>query len=149
MARDADRRSEARLGTGEPVRRRLRVLLADDDRQIAEAVETLLGSRYEIVACVRDGQALVREVQKHRPDVAIVDISMPVLNGIEATRRITESSTGVKVIILTVHDEPAYVEAAFEAGAHGYVLKFDARRELVPAITAVAANHPFRSSALG
>jgi DNA-binding NarL/FixJ family response regulator len=149
MPPDADKQTQSPVRTRVSKKPKLRVLLADDDGEVASAVEALLGGDYEIVARVRDGQSLVREVGKLHPDVAIVDISMPLLNGIEATRRITSTSTGVKVIILTVHDEPAYVEAAFEAGARGYVLKFDARDELIPAIAAVTSSHSYRSLALG
>lgn len=124
-------------------------MLADDDPVILEMVARLLRSRYEIVGSASDGAALVDAVTEHCPDVAVVDISMPKLNGIEAARVISNSADQkVKVIMLSVHDDPAYVEAAFEAGAHGYVLKQAAEQELIPAIETVFADGSYVSAGL-
>lgn len=128
--------------------RRARIVLAEDDARMLDAITDLLHDRFEIVGRVSDGEALLQEVERQRPDVAVVDLSMPVLNGIEATRRIVASNPGVKVIILTVHEDSAYVEAAFQAGARGYVLKFEASSELIPAIAAVTGNGFYRSRRL-
>jgi DNA-binding NarL/FixJ family response regulator len=125
---------------GEPTQSsRRRLVLADDDSLILEMVEGLLKTRYDVVGRASDGLALLEEVRRHRPDVAIVDISMPKLSGIEATRRICHSPQEVKIVILSVHDDSAYVDAAFDAGAHAYVLKQAAEQELIPAIETVAA----------
>lgn len=128
--------------------RRPRIVLADDDGVILGLVRDLLSTDYDVVAQVSDGEALVRSVVEHCPDFAVVDVSMPVKSGIQATREITKSCRSVKVIMLSVHDELAYVDAAFEAGARGYVLKFAAYSELIPAIRAVATDGRYLSSRL-
>lgn len=129
-----------------PIRKRL--VLADDDPHVLEMVWRLLYDHYDIVGRASDGRMLVEQVALHSPDVAVVDLSMPELSGIEATRAITRSAGTVRVVILSVHDEPAYVEAAFDAGAHGYVLKLAAERELIPAIETVIAAGSYLSIGL-
>lgn len=127
---------------------RRRLVLADDDPKILDMVGSLLGSHYDIVGRASDGQTLVDTVLRLSPDVAVVDISMPRLSGIEATRTIRASGGIVKIVILSVYDDSAYVEAAFDAGAHGYVLKLAAENELIPAIEAVATNGSYLSIGL-
>lgn len=127
---------------------RARVIIAEDDAFILSVVSDMLANSYDVVAQVADGQSLVRIAGECSPDVAIVDISMPRLTGIEATREITENCKAVKVVILSVHDEPAYVDAAFEAGALAYVLKLAAGDELIPAIEAVRSNRRYLSARL-
>jgi DNA-binding NarL/FixJ family response regulator len=112
----------------------LRIAIADDDPVILDQIGSLLGTRYDVVARAANGRALVEAVEKFLPAVVVSDITMPEMNGIEAARRITQTCPGVKVIMLSVHDDPVYVEAALEAGASGYVLKLGASRELIPAI---------------
>jgi DNA-binding NarL/FixJ family response regulator len=101
-----------------------RILLADDHPEMLKAVRGLLEDELgEVVGTVTDGQALVETAQRLKPDIIISDISMPKLNGLDATRALQTCVPQSKVIILTVHREPVYVTLAFNAGARGYLLK--------------------------
>lgn len=100
-----------------------RILLADDHRMVREALGGLLAELGEVVGAVIDGQELVEAAQRLEPDIIITDISMPRLNGIDVTRRLQTTVPQSKVIILTGHQNPAYVTLAFTAGARGYLLK--------------------------
>ena len=113
---------------------RLRLLLADDHRIIIEGLKKLLEPEFELVGTVEDGRALLEAAKNLDPDVIVADISMPMLNGIEAVRQIKNASPHVKVIILTMHPDVSYAVEAFEAGASGYVLKHSAPAELITAI---------------
>jgi DNA-binding NarL/FixJ family response regulator len=113
---------------------KIRVLLADDHKIILEGLRGLLEPEFEIVGNVEDGRALVEATQRLHPDVVVVDISMPLLNGIEAARQIKKSNEDVKIVFLTMHPDVTYAARAFEAGASGYVLKHSAPSELVAAI---------------
>ena len=111
-----------------------RILLADDHRLIAEGLRSLLEPEFELVGIVEDGRALLAAAEKLRPDVIITDISMPLLNGIEAVRQIKKTDKAVKVIFLTMHPDVTYAVSALEAGALGYVLKHSAPSELTTAV---------------
>jgi DNA-binding NarL/FixJ family response regulator len=111
-----------------------RVLLADDHRIIAEGLRSLIEPEFELVGIVEDGRAMIEAAEKLRPDVIVADISMPLLNGIEAVRQIRKTNREVKVVFLTMHPDVAYAVSAFEAGALGYVLKHSAPSELSVAI---------------
>jgi DNA-binding NarL/FixJ family response regulator len=113
-----------------------RILLADDHRIVAEGLRSLLEPEFELVGIVEDGRALIAAAEKLRPDVIIADISMPLLNGIEAVRQIKKTDKGVKVIFLTMHPDVTYAVSALEAGALGYVLKHSAPSELTTAVRA-------------
>jgi len=114
-----------------------RILLADDHRLIAEGLRSLLEPEFELVGIVEDGRALLAAAEKLRPDVIIADISMPLLNGIEAVRQIKKTDKAVKVIFLTMHPDVTYAVSALEAGALGYVLKHSAPSELTTAVREV------------
>ncbi len=114
--------------------RRTRILLADDHQIVLEGLKNLLEQEFEVVGTVEDGRALVAEARKLHPDVIVVDISMPLLNGIEAVRQIKKTDNRSKIIFLTMHPDVTYAATAFDAGASGYVLKNSASRELVTAI---------------
>jgi DNA-binding NarL/FixJ family response regulator len=120
-----------------------RVLLADDHRILAEGLRRLLEPEFELVGIVEDGRALLDAAEKLRPDVIIADISMPLLNGIEAVRRIKKVQREVKIVFLTMHPDVSYAAGAFEAGASGYVLKHSAPSELITAITSVLAGRQY------
>ncbi len=102
---------------------RPRLLLADDHRIFAEGLASLLGQDYDIVGIVEDGQALVTAVSECHPDLALADVSMPKLNGIDCIFRLRELGFETKVLLLTMHSDVEYASAALEAGASGYVLK--------------------------
>jgi DNA-binding NarL/FixJ family response regulator len=115
-----------------------RVLLAEDHALIRQGLRALLEKRgFQVVCEASDGQEAVRLVETTQPDVAVIDISMPILNGVDATRELKKSSPKTKVIILTQHDKDQYVTEALRAGAKGYVLKNQAAEDLVHAIQEV------------
>jgi DNA-binding NarL/FixJ family response regulator len=113
---------------------RPRVLIADDHKIVVEGLEKMLRPDFDIAGTVEDGRELVTAAEKLRPDAIIVDISMPMLNGIDAVRQIKKVHEAIKVVFLTMHLDVAYAVSAFEAGASGYVLKHSASDELVMAI---------------
>lgn len=114
-----------------------RVLLADDHKIVAEGLRGLLEPEFDLVAIVDDGRELVAAVGEFNPDVIVADISMPLLNGIEAARQIMKQAPGSRIIFLTMHSDVAYAGEAFRAGASGYLLKRSAASELVTAIREV------------
>jgi len=113
---------------------RPRVLLADDHKIVSEGLRSLLEPDYELVGMVEDGRALVAAAEKLSPDVIVADISMPLLNGIEAARQLKKANSRAKIVFLTMHPDVTYATRAFEAGASGYVLKHSAASELLTAI---------------
>lgn len=125
----------------------IRVLLADDHGLFREGLRALLEQQIdiEVVAEVNDGRAAVKAALKCMPDVAVMDVSMPGMNGVEATRQIKTAQRGTKVICLSMHADAPFVTAALEAGASGYLLKECALAELVRAIHAVRANQSYLS----
>jgi len=116
---------------------RTRVLLADDHTIVAEGLASLLEPEYELVGRVQNGRDLLRAAEELAPDVIVTDISMPLLNGIEALRQLKKAKPDVRVVFLTVHADITYVTEAFRAGASGYVLKQSAAEELRSAIRVV------------
>lgn len=114
--------------------KRPRILLADDHKIVLEGLKSLLEPEFEIIGTAEDGRALVAIAQKLRPDVIVADISMPLLNGIEAARQIKEVDKEIKIVFLTMHLEATYAASALEAGASGFVLKHSAPSELIVAI---------------
>ena len=117
--------------------KRTRVLLADDHPLMSEGLRTILEPHYEIIAIVTDGRALVEAALRLRPDLIILDITMPLLNGIDAAVHIKKSLPSVKLLFVTMHVNPAYLQAALSAGGTGYVLKSGAREELLKATQSV------------
>lgn len=117
----------------------IRVVLADDHELVRACLRAVLASRgIEVVAESEDGRALLRDVREHRPNVALVDVSMPLLDGIEATRRIDRLSPETRVVILTMHADEHLARRARSAGAWGYVVKDEAPDRLVEIIERVA-----------
>lgn len=131
------------------VLRRPRVLLADDHAVLLDGLKKLLEERYELVGTAANGKALVAAARRLRPDIVVLDISMPRLNGIDAARQIREAIPAAKLLFLTVHADTAYVEEAFRAGALGYVLKHAAARELFVALRKVFRGRAYVSPMLG
>jgi DNA-binding NarL/FixJ family response regulator len=114
--------------------KRIRVLLADDHKIVLDGLRSLLEPEFELAGTVEDGRALIAAAQQLHPDVILADISMPLLNGIEAVRQIKKLDKEVKIVFLTMHPDVTYAIRAFEAGASGYVLKHSASSELLTAI---------------
>ena len=114
--------------------KRPRVLLADDHRVVAEGLRGLLEPHFDVVGIVSDGRELLTAAKTLDPDVIVLDISMPSLNGIEAVRQLRATGSPAKVVFLTMHREVTYAARALEAGASGFVLKHSATSELITAI---------------
>jgi len=107
------------------------VIVADDHRLVAEGVVKILEKEYSVVATPSDGRSFIEAVEKLRPDLALVDISLPLLNGLDACRHLKKSCPEVKIIILTMHAEQHFVNEAFRIGVGGYVLKSSVADELL------------------
>lgn len=122
-----------------------RVLLADDHVLVAEGIQKLLEPEFELVGIVADGRSLVAAASKLQPDIAVVDISLPLLNGLDASRQVKKANPDIKIIILTMHSEPNFVTQAFRVGVSGYVLKQSVGSELVQAIREVLKGRTFVS----
>ncbi len=115
----------------------IRVLLADDHPMTLEGLRAFLQPHIQNIEAVTDGRALVEAALRLKPELIILDITMPLLNGIDAAVQIKKSLPEVKLLFVTMHASPAYLEAALSAGATGYVLKSSAREELLEAIQSV------------
>ena len=128
----------------------LRILLGDDHAILRQGLRKILEDRrgWTVVAESANGRDVVRDALALQPDVAVLDVAMPLLNGIEATRQIVRRAPDVKVLVLSMHSDEAYVMQAMQAGAKGYVLKESAAAELLDAVAAVAAGKAFFSPAV-
>jgi DNA-binding NarL/FixJ family response regulator len=126
-----------------------RILLADDHPLLLEGLKKLLEDDYDLVGTVNDGKSLIGAARTLRPDVIILDISMPGLNGLEAAKQIHKSNPEIKLIVLSVHSDTAYVEEAFRLGAQGYILKRSVARELLTALKEVIGGRRYLTSVLG
>ena len=127
---------------------RASVLLADDQEEFLAVERRLLEPEFEVVETVRDGQAAVEAAIRLAPDVLVLDISMPVLDGIAAARSLRAAGSRAKIVFLTVHGDPDYVRAALAAGALGYVVKCRLASDLVPALRDALAGRPFVSPSI-
>jgi DNA-binding NarL/FixJ family response regulator len=117
--------------------KRARVLLADDHALMLDGIRNVLKTHYTVAGTVEDGQALVEAALRLKPDLIILDITMPVLNGIDAARQIRQHLPDVKLLFLTMHTRPTYLQAALEAGANGFVVKSSGRKEILAAAATV------------
>jgi DNA-binding NarL/FixJ family response regulator len=125
----------------------LRILLADDHTLVRQGVRKILEDQenWTVVGEAQDGRELVKKALELRPEVAVVDVAMPLLNGIEATRQILRKLPSTKVLMLSMHADEAYIIQSLEAGARGYLLKDSADTDLVRAVTAVVEGKSFFS----
>jgi DNA-binding NarL/FixJ family response regulator len=124
---------------------RTRILLADDHKIILDGLNRLLEAEFEVVGTAEDGKALVAEAARLRPEVLVVDISMPGLNGIDAFREVRKILPRIRAVFLSMHHDADYAARAFEVGASGYVLKESAPGELVTAIREATAGRTYVS----
>lgn len=120
-----------------------RLLLADDHTLMLQGIRRILEQDFELAGSVSDGRALIAAAQELRPDVILLDISMPLLNGIDAARQIRQLLPETKLIFLTMHKDRDYVMEAFSVGASGYLLKWSAEEELTAAINRVLAGKKY------
>jgi DNA-binding NarL/FixJ family response regulator len=124
---------------------RIRILLADDHPGFSHFVKSLLESTFEVVGSVTDGGSLLETALKLNPDVIVTDISMPVLNGLEAIDQLKKLGCTSKTIFLSVHSDPEFMRACLSTGALGYVVKPRVGTDLLPAIREALAGHQFVS----
>lgn len=125
--------------------KKLRILLADDNLTVLETISRLLDGQFDTVAAVLDGKSAIEAVGRLDPDLVVLDISMPILDGLKTAARLRESGARAKVVFLTVHDDADYIEAAFSVGARGYVLKPRLQTDLLPALQEVLQGRTFVS----
>jgi two-component system, NarL family, response regulator NreC len=124
----------------------IRIVLADDHVLVRQGLKSLLEREgFQVIAEASDGQEAVRHVKSLEPDIAVLDISMPTLNGLNAAHEISRSSPKTKIILLTQHDESQYIREALEAGVRGYVLKNQAASDLLLAIRQVSRGKVYLS----
>jgi DNA-binding NarL/FixJ family response regulator len=121
------------------------ILIADDHKMFAQGLAGLLEEEFDLVAIVDNGHALIEEVDKVQPDLILVDISMPVLNGLDAVRRLMQKHSTAKVVFLTMHADTRLLREAFQSGGVGYVLKQSAGEELLFALREVMAGRKYIS----
>jgi DNA-binding NarL/FixJ family response regulator len=129
--------------------KRPRVLLADDHTLVLEGLRKILEPECEVVGAVEDGRSLLATAKQLQPDIILLDISMPLLNGVEAARRLRAAAPDAKVIFVTMHADATYVAGAFRAGASGYVLKRCASLELLKAINQVLNGREYVTPLIG
>ncbi len=125
----------------------LSILIADDHAVVRAGLRILLESRsrWQVCAEAADGRDAVEKATKHKPQIAILDIGMPLLNGVEATRQIRKASPATEILILAMHESDDLVQQVVEAGARGYILKDEADRVLLDAVQALSQHKPFFS----
>jgi DNA-binding NarL/FixJ family response regulator len=125
----------------------VRILLADDHAVVRRGLRALLEARqdFEVCAEASNGREAVALALHHKPDVAVLDISLPIVNGIEATRQIRKEAPGTEVMIFTLHDRESEIRDVLHAGARGYVLKSEADEQIVRAVEALARHHAYFS----
>jgi DNA-binding NarL/FixJ family response regulator len=127
---------------------KIRVVLADDHREVIAKIRGVLGDEFEVVEAAENGNQAVIAVLALNPDIFVTDISMPVLNGLQAARRIQKTNSRVKIIFLTIHEDRDFIAAAFSAGATGYVTKRRLSTDLVVAIQEALKGHTFVSDSI-
>ncbi len=124
---------------------RIRVLLADDHEAMLDRVTKLLGADCDVIGTAIDGRQALEAAMELKPDVLVLDISMPVMNGFETAYRLRQAGAKTRIVFLTVHDDPDYAREALETGALGYVIKSRIASDLIAAINEVHAGRSFVS----
>src|ERR1700684_1275609 len=127
---------------------KIRVVLADDHREVIAKIRGVLSDEFEVIEAAENGREAVTAVLALDPDVFVTDISMPLLNGLQAARSIQKTNSRVKIIFLTIHEDRDFIAAAFSAGATGYVTKRRLSTDLVPAIQEALKGRAFVSNSI-
>lgn len=127
---------------------RIRVVLADKNLEVVAIIHRALGDEFEVVRSVEDGKRAVEAVHTLNPDVLVIDFSMPILNGLEAAKQLQMANCRAKLIFLTIYEEPDFLDAAFSAGASGYVTKARLSIDLIPPLHEVMLGNTFASGSL-
>jgi len=129
---------------------RHRIVIADDHQAVRRSLKMLLGHMpdCEVVAEATNGQEAVERVEETHPDVVLMDLSMPLMNGIEAARQIRTKAPATKILIVSQYDLPGMVQEAFNAGVLGYILKVDVGKDLAPALQAASHDETYMSVSL-
>jgi len=125
---------------------RLKVLIADDNPSILARLVSLLGTEFDVVCTADNGQLALECARRYQPDIVVLDLEMPLLNGIEVTRKLRELAPSIAVVICSVETDAEIIEAAQLAGAIGYVFKVHMNRDLIAAVKSAARGEPFISS---
>lgn len=123
----------------------VRLLIGDDHEIVRRGLRALIGEQrdWHVIAEAQDGREAVAKASQFKPDVAIVDVSMPALNGLDAIRGIRKASPQTRILVLTMHEDDSIIQRALEAGARGYICKVDAGRDLVAAVNALLSGKTF------
>jgi DNA-binding NarL/FixJ family response regulator len=127
---------------------KIRVLLADDHEAMLEQVRSILSKDFDVVGAVGNGRDALTEVERLDRDVLVLDISMPVLDGLQTAAQLMSKKCRTRSVVLTVHDDQDYVDAAFAAGASGYVTKSQVMTDLVPAIREALSGRTYVSNSI-
>jgi len=128
----------------------IRIMIADDHHVVRSGLRAILDAqpKWEVVAEAADGKEAILKAIETKPDVAVLDYSLPLVNGIEATRQIRAQLPRTEVLIFTMHDNETLIEELMKVGARGYLLKSDARRDLIAAIESLAIHRPFLTASV-
>jgi len=137
---------ESQMGSGRNCDIRPRVLIADDHSIVAEGLRSLLAKSCDVIGMAQNGRDLLVEARNLEPDIIVLDVGMPLLNGLDAARQIKVKLPKIKFVFLTMNEDPNLAAAAMELGAVGYVLKHSASSELLNAVSAVLAGRSFVTS---
>lgn len=124
------------------------MVLADDHLEMVAIIRRTLGEEFEVVRSVGDGKQAVETVRTLNPDVLVIDLSMPILHGLEAAKQLQMADCRAKIIFLTIYEGPDFLDAAFSAGASGYVTKARLSIDLIPALHEVMLGNTFASGSL-
>lgn len=126
---------------------KLRLVVADDNAAFVHEFVSILGTEFDVVATAADGKSALECVRRTRPDVVVLDLEMPVLNGIAVTKELTKHGPTPAIVICSVENDPEIIEAARQAGALGYVFKVRIAKDLIPAVNSAARGQSFVSPA--
>jgi DNA-binding NarL/FixJ family response regulator len=127
---------------------KIRVVLADKNLEMVAIIRRTLGEEFEVVSSVEDGMQAVEAVHTLNPDVLIIDFSMPILNGLQTAKQLQKANCRAKIIFLAIYEGPDFLDAAFSAGASGYVTKARLCIDLIPALHEAILGHTFVSGSL-